>query len=57
MMLSTPTMADAFLSNPMLLGAPFFVAGSLKVIYDILLYRSFREFKEQEYKDALLGKD
>jgi hypothetical protein len=50
-------MAGVFLNNPMLLGAPFLMAGSLKVIYDILLYRSFREFKEQEQEDALLGKN
>ena len=53
----SPTIAGAFLSNPVLLGAPFFVAGALKVIYDILLYRSFREVKEREHEDALLGKD
>jgi MFS family permease len=44
----SPTIAGAFLSNPLLLGAPFFVAGALKIIYDVLLYRSFREIKEQE---------
>src|SRR3984893_2311701 len=51
------TIAGAFLSNPLLLGAPFFVAGALKVVYDILLYRSFREIKEREHEDALPGKD
>jgi predicted MFS family arabinose efflux permease len=53
----SPTFAGVFLGNPVLLGAPFFVAGVLKVIYDILLYRSFREIKEREREDALLGKD
>ena len=53
----SPTFTGAFLSNPVLLGAPFFLAGGLKVIYDILLYRSFREIKERGYEDALLGKD
>jgi MFS family permease len=43
----SPTIAGAFLSNPGLLGAPFFVAGGLKVIYDILLYRSFRQVKSE----------
>ena len=38
----SPTFAGAFLSNSVLLSAPFFVAGGLKVVYDILLYRSFR---------------
>jgi MFS family permease len=53
----SPTFTGAFLSNPVLLGVPFFLAGGLKVIYDILLYRSFREIKERGYEDAMLGKD
>jgi MFS family permease len=53
----SPTIAGAFLGSPLLLGAPFFVAGGLKVIYDILLFRSFREVKEQEHNNAMLGKD
>jgi MFS family permease len=53
----SPTITGAFLSSPLLLGAPFFVAGALKVGYDILLYRSFREIKERKHEDALPGKD
>ena len=44
----SPTFAGVLLGNPVLLGAPFFVAGALKVVYDILLYRSFREIKERK---------
>jgi len=44
----SPTFTGVFLSNPVLLGAPFFVAGALKIIYDILLYRSYRAVKEEE---------
>src|SRR5258705_625430 len=44
----SPTLAGLFLSNPGFFGAPFFVAGGLKIIYDILLYRGFRSVKEQE---------
>jgi len=39
----SPTIAGAFFSNPLLLGAPFLLAGALKVIYDVLLYRGFRD--------------
>jgi MFS family permease len=39
----SPTIAGAFFSNPSLLGAPFLLAGALKVIYDVLLYRGFRD--------------
>jgi MFS family permease len=52
----SPTIAGAFLGNPVLLGAPFFVAGGLKVIYDILLYRSFRQVTRREPEPAMLGK-
>jgi MFS family permease len=44
----SPALAGLFISNPALLGAPFFVAGGLKVIYDLLLYRSFRALKPPE---------
>jgi MFS family permease len=37
----SPGLAGAFLSTPTRFGAPFFVAGGLKVVYDLLLYRSF----------------
>jgi len=43
-----------FVSNPGFFGAPFFVAGGLKIIYDILLYRGFRTVKGQEPKTAAL---
>jgi MFS family permease len=46
----SPAFAGIFLSNPVLLGAPFFIAGALKVVYDILLYRSFRAVKVPEYE-------
>jgi MFS family permease len=53
----SPTIAGAFFSTPLLLGAPFFVAGGLKIIYDVLLYRDFREIKEREHEDTLFGRD
>jgi MFS family permease len=42
----SPSFAGALLSNSMFFGAPFFVAGGLKVLYDLLLYWSFRTVKE-----------
>lgn len=44
----SPALAGLFISNPALLGAPFFLAGGLKVVYDLLLYRSFRALKAPE---------
>jgi MFS family permease len=37
----SPALAGIFLASPALLGAPFLVAGGLKIVYDLLLYRSF----------------
>jgi MFS family permease len=41
----SPALSGVFLAYPALLGAPFLVAGGLKIVYDLLLYRSFRESK------------
>jgi MFS family permease len=35
----SPSLTGIFLSIPVLLSAPFFLAGGLKIIYDLLLYR------------------
>ena len=37
----SPALAGMFLAAPSLLSAPFLVAGGLKIVYDLLLYRSF----------------
>lgn len=38
----SPALSGLFLAYPAFLGAPFLVAGGLKIVYDVLLYRSFR---------------
>ena len=53
----SPAFAGVFLGIPALLDAPFFVAGALKCVYDILLYRGFRAIKERQQEDAWLGND
>jgi MFS family permease len=44
----SPALSGIFLATPVLLGMPFFLAGGLKIIYDILLYFSFRNLKPPE---------
>jgi MFS family permease len=44
----SPSLTGLFLSLPGLLSAPFFLAGTMKIIYDLLLYRSFRRIKPPE---------
>jgi MFS family permease len=46
----SPTLTGIFLGTAALISAPFFLAGGLKIIYDLLLYRSFRAMKPPEEK-------
>jgi MFS family permease len=39
----SPALSGVLLASPALLSAPFFVAGGLKIVYDLLLYRSFQK--------------
>jgi MFS family permease len=41
----SPLFAGLLLGTPALLSVPFFLAGGLKIIYDLLLYRSFIALK------------
>lgn len=36
-----PPIASVLYANPAWVGTPFFIAGALKIIYDLLLYRAF----------------
>jgi predicted MFS family arabinose efflux permease len=44
----SPVIAGPMLANSTLLGLPFMLAGALKIVYDLLLYRSFRGLKPPE---------
>jgi len=37
----SPTLAGYLLADPRLISVPFFIAGSIKILYDLLLYRAF----------------
>ena len=43
-----PMIAGPLLASSTLLGLPFVLAGGLKIVYDVLLYRSFRTLKPPE---------
>jgi MFS family permease len=43
-----PMLVGPLLANPALLGAPFLLAGGLKIIYDLLVYRGFRALPPPE---------
>lgn len=44
----SPAIAGVFLASPGLLSIPFFLAGGLKILYDLLLYSSFKRVKVPE---------
>jgi MFS family permease len=44
----SPALTGLFFSVPILFSAPFFLTGGLKIIYDLLLYRSFEKVKPPE---------
>lgn len=44
----SPSITGALLSQAALLSAPFLIAGSLKIVYDLLLYRSFKAIRPPE---------
>ena len=44
----SPALSGLFLASPLLIGAPFMVAGGLKIIYDLLLFRNFQSLKPPE---------
>jgi MFS family permease len=44
----SPSITGIFLSIPALISLPLFIAGGLKLVYDLLLFRSFRSIKPPE---------
>jgi MFS family permease len=46
----SPVVTGPLLANAALLSLPFFLSGGLKIIYDLMLYRSFKAIKPPEEK-------
>jgi MFS family permease len=44
----SPLFAGFLFARPSLINIPFFIAGTLKIMYDLLLYRSFRKLPPPE---------
>lgn len=44
----SPLLAGFLFSRPALINIPFFIAGGLKIVYDLLLYISFRNIRPPE---------
>jgi MFS family permease len=42
-----PVLAGPMLASARLMGLPFLIGGGVKVIYDVLLYRSFSKLKKE----------
>ncbi len=48
----SPVLTGPLLADPMLSSLPFFLAGGLKIVYDVLLYRNFRADRPPEERVA-----
>jgi MFS family permease len=48
----SPLLSALLLANPLLSNTPLFLAGGLKIVYDLLLYRRFRALKPPEENPA-----
>jgi hypothetical protein len=44
----SPALTGIFFGIPTLFNAPLFLAGGLKIVYDLLLFREFRSVKPPE---------
>jgi MFS family permease len=44
----SPLFAGLLFAHPALISVPFFLAGSLKIAYDFILFRAFRALKPPE---------
>ncbi len=49
----SPSITGALMGFPALLNVPFYLAGGLKIIYDMLLYRSFKSTRPPEEKSGI----
>ncbi|MDO8675229.1 MAG: MFS transporter [Candidatus Omnitrophota bacterium] len=51
---AAPLLAGPLLANPALVSVPIILAGGLKIVYDLLLFRDFRKIKPpEELRDKL----
>jgi MFS family permease len=47
----SPVVTGPLLANPILINMPFFLSGGIKILYDLMLYRSFRATRPPEEKN------
>jgi len=47
----SPVFTGPLLANPAFIGMPFFLSGGIKILYDLILYRSFKAIKPPEEKE------
>jgi predicted MFS family arabinose efflux permease len=48
----SPSLAGVLMAVPALFSAPFFLSGGLKIVYDLLLFNSFRRMKPPEENNS-----
>jgi MFS family permease len=50
----SPVITGVMLSNPGLASLPFLIAGSLKIVYDLIIWRSFSQVKPPEEQKTIV---
>lgn len=53
----SPLLTGLMFAHPAMLSVPFFLAGGVKMTYDLVLYRLFTETKPPEEQNTRLGLD
>ena len=48
----SPVFTGPLLASPAFIGMPFFLSGGIKILYDLILYRSFKAIKPPEEKEG-----
>lgn len=43
---ASPMLAGLLMANPLFFSVPFFVAGGLKIVYDLMLYKMFKNIRD-----------
>jgi len=52
----SPVATGPLLANPVLVDVPFFLSGGIKIVYDLMLYRSFKAIRPPEEKGLTILK-
>jgi MFS family permease len=53
----SPAIATRLLANPALVSLPLFLAGGIKIVYDLILWRAFASLKPEHERERVDARD